>query len=44
MMDKTIERPPSYMPLTQWFAIVGGFLAVAIPWWIGLLWMLGVLH
>ncbi len=44
MMEDTIEQStPVYMPLSQWFVVAGGVLIVAIPWWIGLLYMIGVL-
>jgi len=31
------------MPLSQWFAVAGAFLVVAVPWWLGLLWIVGVI-
>jgi len=44
MTSKSIEEPaPLYMPLSQWLALAAGILVVAVPWWLGLLWIIGVL-
>lgn len=38
------EQPaPIYIPLSQWAFIASGILALAIPWWLGLLWIVGLL-
>ena len=44
MATESIEHAaPLSMPLSQWFAVAGAFLVVAVPWWLGLLWIIGVI-
>ena len=44
MATESIEQSaPLSMPLSQWLAVAGAFLVGAVPWWLGLLWILGVI-
>ena len=38
-MPKPLELE-SPLALRQWMLVVTGLLLVAVPWWLGLLWML----
>ena len=31
------------MPIRQWLMVFAGILLVAVPWWLGLLWIVGAL-
>ena len=35
---------PQALPLRQWLMVFSGILMVAVPWWLGLLWMFGALN
>ena len=43
-MEKTVEidAQPN-LPFRQWLLVVTGILMVAVPWWLGLLWLVGAL-
>ena len=32
------------MPIRQWLVVFAGILVVAVPWWLGLLWIVGPLR
>ncbi len=31
------------LPLRQWLLLLTGILMVAVPWWLGMLWIVGAL-
>ena len=41
-MEKTLPAPAS-LPLRQWAFVLTGILLVAVPWWLGMLWIVGAL-
>lgn len=41
-MTKSLEVSSS-LPLRQWLALSVGVLLVTVPWWLGMLWLVGLL-
>jgi hypothetical protein len=31
------------LPIRQWLLVLTGILLIAVPWWLGMLWMVGAL-
>lgn len=43
-MNKSVGVPSQGMPWVHWITVTFGFLLVAVPWWLGLLWLVGALR
>ncbi len=43
-MTESIEMRTTSMPLDQWALVIAGVLVIAVPWWLGLLWICGALR
>ena len=41
-MEERLEIPTT-LPARQWLAVLTGMAVVAVPWWLGLMWLLGAL-
>jgi hypothetical protein len=42
-MTNQADAQSMAMPARYWLFVVTGSLAVVVPWWLGMLWMVGAL-
>ena len=42
-MDKPLQAETPALPLRQWAFVLSGIVLVAVPWWLGMLWIVGAL-